>query len=891
MIILFGFSAVRSQNYKQVQIYLKSKHDTRELSELGLAIDHASYQKDNSIIVFLSDDEFELLKTSDYSYKILIDNWRDHYYNLPRLTDVEKTAALQETRNKFNITGFDFGSMGGYYTLEEVWAKLDEMHTNYPNLITVKTILGTSLEGRNIYAVKISDNPGIDEDEPKVLYTALHHAREPEGMMQMIYFMFYLLNNYGNDPAVTYLLDNRELFFIPVVNADGYRYNQTTDPNGGGMWRKNRRNNGNGTYGVDLNRNYGPYEYWNAPNGGSSDNSGSEVYRGTAPFSEPETQTVRNFLYSRNIKNCLNYHTYGNLLIYPYGALEIETPDSIIFREYSRDMTQFNRYVYGTDQQTVGYSTRGNSDDYMYDGEMDLKGKIYSMTPEVGSYLDGFWPPESRILPLAEENIYPNLYYAWVAGGYVNLAANIFSEQFIDPGDNVIFTPVMKNKGLATAKDVMISITSLSPYLSVTENLIYIDSIGSQTVITAPGSFGFSVSLEAPIGEVQKLVLSTSLSSVPMASDTLSIVIGTPSLVFIDPADNLAVNWNVSSNVSRNWEVTGSTFYSSPSSFTDSKTGNYLGNARVTMIQKNSMDLTSVNSPRLSFWTKFDIESEWDCGQIFISTNNGVQWIPLAGRLTHPGSGVGTQPQDEPVYDGHRVQWELEDIDLAQYSSNSIKLKFELRSDSWVEGDGWYVDDIKIYYYGPVPVELSGFEAVPLEKSVKISWTTLSETNNLGFEIQRSKDKHEWQMFRFKKGKGTSTEIQQYSILDDNPIAGKSYYRLVQVDYDGTRRTYEPAEIVFTGFYKFTLGQNYPNPFNPSTKIYYTLEQSDWVTLKVFNLLGEEIAVLVDAFQEAGEYSVGFSLSQLNKIAASGIYLYTLRSGSFIKTRKMIILR
>ena len=144
--------------------------------------------------------------------------------------------------------------------------------------------------------VKISDNPDVDEAEPEILYTALHHAREPQSMMQMIYFMYYLLENYNTNPSVQYIVNNRELYFIPVVNPDGYEYNRTTNPSGGGMWRKNRKNNGS-SYGVDLNRNYGPYTYWNAPNGGSSTDPSSDTYRGTAPFSEPETSKLKEFSY------------------------------------------------------------------------------------------------------------------------------------------------------------------------------------------------------------------------------------------------------------------------------------------------------------------------------------------------------------------------------------------------------------------------------------------------------------------------------------------------------------------------------------------------------------------------------------------------------------------
>src|SRR5690606_2209606 len=114
----------------------------------------------------------------------------------------------------------------------------------------------------------ISDQPDVDQDEPEVLYDALHHAREPASLSQLIFYMWYLLENYGTNDEVTYLVDSTEMYFVPCVNPDGYVYNWNNHPTGGGMWRKNRRVNGNGTFGVDLNRNYG--HEWGYNNTGSS---------------------------------------------------------------------------------------------------------------------------------------------------------------------------------------------------------------------------------------------------------------------------------------------------------------------------------------------------------------------------------------------------------------------------------------------------------------------------------------------------------------------------------------------------------------------------------------------------------------------------------------------
>src|SRR6185369_15689245 len=124
-------------------------------------------------------------------------------------------------RQPYNALGFGYGSMGGYYTYAEVIAQLDSMHALYPQYITARESIGAGIQGRALWAVKISDNPNTDEpNEPQVLYTALHHAREPEGMMAVIYYMWWLLEHHDTDPEAAYLINNRQMYFVPVVNPD-----------------------------------------------------------------------------------------------------------------------------------------------------------------------------------------------------------------------------------------------------------------------------------------------------------------------------------------------------------------------------------------------------------------------------------------------------------------------------------------------------------------------------------------------------------------------------------------------------------------------------------------------------------------------------------------------
>ena len=174
-------------------------------------------------------------------------------------------------------------SFGPYYTYAEMVTAINQIASDHPTITRIDSI-GSSIQGRTIWAVKVSDNPMIEEGEPEALFNGVHHAREPIGVSISIDLLNTLTDNYGTDPRITFIVDNREVWVIPVVNPDGYVYNET-DPSG--MWRKNRRDNGGGEFGVDLNRNYG--FMWGYDDIGSSPDPWDETYRGTGPFSEPET--------------------------------------------------------------------------------------------------------------------------------------------------------------------------------------------------------------------------------------------------------------------------------------------------------------------------------------------------------------------------------------------------------------------------------------------------------------------------------------------------------------------------------------------------------------------------------------------------------------------------
>jgi hypothetical protein len=183
-----------------------------------------------------------------------------------------------------------------------------------------------------------------------------------------------------------------------------------------------------------------------------------------------------------------------------------------------------------------------------------------------------------------------------------------------------------------------------------------------------------------------------------------------------------------------------------------------------------------------------------------------------------------------------------------------------------------------------VPVELTSFSAASDKNDVILTWNTATEVNNQGFEIQR-KTSGEYERIAFVEGRGTTTEVQNYLFRDKNLLSGSYTYRLKQTDYDGSFAYSDEVEIDIDQPSVFYLGQNYPNPFNPSTNIKYSIPADGNVSLKVYDLLGKEVATLVNEPQQAGTFDVVFDGANL----ASGVYYYQLITGELAATKKLML--
>jgi hypothetical protein len=413
IVIIFFVLITTTSTYAQRMKYHRiSAEITPEKLEIlfnnGLEVDHFGFENKKNFTSELSDDDLLLLKKNNIKFKYLVE---DLEKNLEKFNkEVDKNAPKIGSKNaKVAVTtptNFALGTYGGYFTFAQLQTILDQMRTLYPNLISAKSSIGTSIEGRPVFMIKISDNPDVDEAEPEMFFNAVHHAREPMSMSQLIFFMWHILENYNTDKDIKTLVNSTELYIVPCVNPDGYVYNQGTNPSGGGMWRKNRRNNGNGTFGVDPNRNYA--FQWGINNTGSSPTSSSDTYRGTAPFSEPETQIIRDFCNTHNFSLSFDFHAYGNYCIHPFGyAVTNSNPELPLFQQMGSFFVAENGFISGNAQQTVNYTSNGGGDDWKY-GEQTTKSKIYSFTPEVGPAAEGFYPASSRIIPICNTTIEMN---------------------------------------------------------------------------------------------------------------------------------------------------------------------------------------------------------------------------------------------------------------------------------------------------------------------------------------------------------------------------------------------------------------------------------------------------------------------------------------------------
>lgn len=320
---------------------------------------------------------------------------------------IEETKGLSDYYHPF-VGAIDFPAEdSAFHTYDEALAALTELAHTHESLVELFSI-GKSIEGRDIWAIKITDDSEPKENKKGVAYMGTHHAREHVSTEIPIMFAKDFLARLDTEPEFRELIKNIEIYIIPLVNPDGAIHDIVDQRYK--WWRKNRRVNRGGSFGVDLNRNYG----YGWGTGGSSSNPSSDIYMGTAAFSEPETQAIRDFFVAHsNITVALSFHTFSELVLYPWGGKNngVGGDDERLFKKMAADMAAINHYT--PMQSSQLYIASGDTCDWLY-GQL----KVYCFTFELSpaSMFDGgFYPGASVLDQVYDDNVDAILYLAKAA--------------------------------------------------------------------------------------------------------------------------------------------------------------------------------------------------------------------------------------------------------------------------------------------------------------------------------------------------------------------------------------------------------------------------------------------------------------------------------------------
>ncbi len=394
-----------------IQIAAKNKEERSAVAQTGVSIEAV---RSDSVWVFANSKQISRLKERGFH---VLGNF-----------DYKTSRGGHETL-------FDFPSGDSkFHNYDRMTQELHALQSENPDLVSL-TSIGKSLEGRNIWAIHFNTSKDAlsqnVSNKPGIVYMGNHHAREHVSLEIPLMLAKHLVDH-KNDPQIAQLLENRDVWIIPMVNPDGAEFDISTGSYQ--WWRKNRRPNGDGTFGVDLNRNYS-YE-WGT--GGSETDTSSETYLGTNPFSEPETQAVRDFVRGHlNLKVLLSFHTFSELILYPWGYTYdgiSKTKDQETYKRMATTMAQWNHYT--PQQSSALYIASGDTTDWSY-GELGIFSFTFELSPS-GMEGGGFYPGQKVIDKVFKDNLQPCLYLLQVAGNPYQVldsgTENTWLSNYVQPG-------------------------------------------------------------------------------------------------------------------------------------------------------------------------------------------------------------------------------------------------------------------------------------------------------------------------------------------------------------------------------------------------------------------------------------------------------------------------
>ncbi|WP_369248885.1 M14 family metallopeptidase [Streptomyces sp. R41] len=372
--------APSSDDIRQYEIHQSTTPVTRTaIQRAGVSVDEAD---EETVVVSGRADQIKKLRQLGYDVSLL-------------------GSAPNRSSGADDVRILDFPSADSkYHNYAEMNTEIDQRLAAYPSIMS-KKVIGKSYQGRDIVAIKVSDNVATDENEPEVLFTFHQHAREHLTVEMALYLLRELGAGYGSDSRVTNMVNSREIWIVPDLNPDGGEYDIATGSYR--SWRKNRQPNSGSSYvGTDLNRNWN-YK-WGCC-GGSSGSTSSETYRGASAESAPEVKVVADFVRGRivggkqQITAGIDFHTYSELVLWPFGYTYSNTTTGMTADDYNAFKTVGQKMAasngYTPEQSSDLYITDGSIDDYLWGTQ-----KIFSYTFEMyptSSSGGGFYPPDEVI--------------------------------------------------------------------------------------------------------------------------------------------------------------------------------------------------------------------------------------------------------------------------------------------------------------------------------------------------------------------------------------------------------------------------------------------------------------------------------------------------------------
>ena len=891
---------ITGEKSSRVKVLMPENKEDRLMIIGTLEIDH--YYMDNGyLITELSEKNTKKLKQLPCQYEIVCDDVaaalkkeNDIYYAAIKKNPAARVAFENSGDTLGNIikkpAAFQVKStLGGYYSYAEMVAAIGALYNAYPSIVDTFSI-GKTYEGRDIWCVKISDNVNTDENEPELGYMGLQHAREAIGGASMIFFMQYLCENYATDARIKSLVDNREFFIIPCMNADGWEYNRTQNSSGGGGWRKNRQKYGS-YYGADLNRNWGiRWADCSAPISGPVANCGSastssDTYWGSAAFSEPETQAIRNFTKTRNFSIFLDQHAFGPYYSIPPGRQKdvLSSTDLKFYTELCANMGKYNGMKYGNSYQALAYEVAGGVKDWMLTGEIGVgtKQKIYGFTGEgaagggTGGSYGSFWPPASKIVILCKGMVHQNLQMAYSAGSYVDHQ---------DLGDLNITTTTgnlpfrirrlgLQNKPITVS---IIPVQNMGAGSAVTRSLANFDDIYD-------GNITYTLPTGITSGNVIKYIWKVETEGM-VFYDTITKIYKGLTLISDDmEGASVATKWTVTAGTapSPTWAYATASAFSGSKSLANAPTSLY-GAAAVTRTAQfnTNINLLGAGSAFISFMVRHRAENFCDKMQIQISTN-GTVWTSLSGKTTveEPNNWDGSTINGDPALTGIREEWTREIIDLKDYLGiNNLRFRFNFTTTNtdanyvFNTDEGFYIDNFTVLSGGSaafiLPLELISFSGKNTPDGNLLNWSTASENNTSHFNIERSENGVDFETIGSVAAAGNSKIIQNYAFTDVYPYVGENLYRLKMIDIDGSF-TYSKIVLIKVdennaNTLKPTGIENlYPNPANTNLNLVFNVtEQKASYYLQAYDVLGG-VRYQQNLQLERGEHTINMDVASM----------------------------